>query len=463
MTVTVRAPWAALLATTLALGAPGFTWAQDSKSKPPLWLEGRASQHAALPSVPALLARSRPGVVQVRGRLGSTAGRAAGGQLSVGTGFVISTTGHIITNEHVVRDAEDLQVRLSDGREIPACVVGLDAATDIALLKANVAFPLTPLLLGDPSIVRAGDDVFVIGSPFGFDHSVSAGIVSAKDRIVDRSVSSAGTVAIPYAFYLQTDAAINMGNSGGPLLSRHGLVIGVASAYWGGSHPAHGIGFAIPIDVVKRLLPQLAAHGHVRRSRLGLDVQTVDPFLAEAFGLQNTRGALLADVEVDGPGSKIGLRPGDVVVEWGTHEVAGVEDFKIYAQLTPPGERVAVKLFRGKRVMRVMLETVAAANPNPTPHTAACRGASPVKLPLLGLELGAPGAKGGIVVRKVTSGAAREAGLLPGDIITQVQSTPVVRAADVRAALMPFNHTHALLIRREQSTFWVALPPHQGL
>ncbi len=451
------------LALLTAAASPHVAWAREPKPNQPLWREGKVSRRQQELPLPALVVRSRAGVVQVRGQFESRAVRTAGGRLSVGTGFVISPEGYIITNEHVVRESEVLEVRLFDGREVAACVVGVDPTTDIALLKTNVPFPLTPLLLGDPKTVRAGDDVFVIGSPFGFDHSVSAGILSAKDRIVDRSGNSTiPTSAAPYAFYLQTDAAINMGNSGGPLLSRHGFVIGVASAYWGGSQPAQGIGFAIPIDVVKQLLPQLAATGHVRRSRVGVDVQAVDALLAQAFALGTTRGALLAAIEPQGPAAKAGLKPGDLVFAWGNHEVAGVEDFKIYAQLTPPGQRVPVKVMRQNRPFRVLLETAAVADAPPaTPHAAACATSAAETLPALGLELATQPAKGGgLVVRKVGAGAAREAGLLPGDVILQVHDKVLSGPADLRAALAPSNQTWPLLISREQASFWVALPPH---
>lgn len=452
--------WALVLPAVL----PHHAWAREPKPSP-LWREGRASRHPRALSLPALVAQSRAGVVQVRGQFESRAVRTAGGRLSVGTGFVISPDGHLITNEHVVRDAEALQVRLFDGREVAACVVGVDPTTDIALLKAKVPLPLTPLPLGDPRTVRAGDDVFVIGSPFGFDHSVSAGILSAKDRIVDRTTSSTNPSAVaPYAFYLQTDAAINMGNSGGPLLSRQGFVIGVASAYWGGSQPAQGIGFAIPIDVVKQLLPQLATAGRVQRSKVGVDVQAVDALLAEAFALGTTRGALLAAIEPQGPAAKAGLKPGDLVFEWGNHEVAGVEDFKIYAQLTPPGQKVSVKVMRQKHLLRVLLETVAVADAPPAaPHAAACATGGVETLPALGLELATQPAKGGgLLVRKVGAGAARDAGLLPGDVILQVHGKVLSSPADFKTALSPSNQTWPLLVSREQASFWVALPPHQS-
>lgn len=435
---------------------PAASWARPPGE--PLWQEGRG---AGRPPLAALVERCRAAVVQIRGQLTGRAGRGSGAQMSVGTGFVISSAGHVVTNEHVVREADDLRVRLHDGRELSACVVGVDGPTDIALLKVSPPRPLPVLPLGDSTQVKAGDDVFVIGNPFGFDHSVTAGILSAKDRIVDRFAPPEPAAGASYAFYLQTDAAINMGNSGGPLLSRGGVVIGVASAFWGGTQPAQGIGFAIPIDVVKRLLPQLAAVGRAVRSWLGVDVQALDPPLAEAFGLTSTQGALLASVQAQSPAALAGLRAGDVVVSWGGHPLTGVEDFKIYAQLTPPGQRVVVNVRRSGRAHMVTLATVAAASPPLAPHPASCQEGGPVQQPPLGLDVQvARGKTPGLLVRTVPAGVARDAGLLPGDVIVQVGAKPVASLGALAEALAPAHAPHAVLVRREQGSFWVALAPH---
>lgn len=431
---------------------------RSNAQTPPLWREGKATRTKA--PLSQLVLRARAGVVQVRGQLAGRAAYSASGRLSVGTGFVISPDGYIITNEHVVREADELQVRLSDGRELSACVQGVDATTDIALLKVRSPRLLATLPLGDPGSVKDGDDVFVIGNPFGFDHSVTAGILSAKDRIVERQAAAEAIATAPYAFYLQTDAAINMGNSGGPLLSTQGFVVGVASAFWGGAQPAQGIGFAIPIDVVKQLLPSLATAGRVIRSWVGVDVQSVDPALADAFGLPSTHGALLAAVSKQGPAAAAGLRAGDVLVAWGRHVLAGVEDFRIYAQLTPAGQKVEVKVLRQGASLRLPLVAASAPSaPAFVPHPAACAGKLVGGLPNLGLDYkSAEG--GGVVVRKVGAGAARLAGLLPGDVITQVNDLVLKDAADFARALISPNKVHPILIHREDSFFWVGLPAH---
>lgn len=442
--------------------APLFANAAETKPVSPLWRQGDTRVTSNLP-LADLVARSRTSVVQVRGQLTGHSASAAGGRLSVGTGFVVSPAGYVVTNEHVVRDSEQLQIRLSDGRELDACVQGFDAITDIALLKVSSTRPLEVLPLGEPASVRAGDPVFVIGNPFGFDHSVSAGILSAKDRIVERQASSETIAAAPYAFYLQTDAAINMGNSGGPLLSRQGFVIGVASAFWGGTQPAQGIGFAIPIDVVKQILPQLAASGHVSRSWVGADVQTVDPSLAEAFKLPNTQGALLAFVSPKGPGAVAGFQAGDVILAWGEHAIAGVEDFKIFAQLTPARQRINVRLWRNGKTIKTTLLTVTASptEASSSPHAATCETRATGTLPALGLDLAKkPAEGGGLVVRTVLAGAARLAGLLPGDVILQINDLALKEPADLARGVRPGKTSNPILVRREDSNFWVALPAH---
>jgi serine protease Do len=450
-----------LSASLLFFFAPRLAHAAEPKSVGPLWNQGDVRSSSTIP-LADLVSRSRSAVVQVRGQLSGSSATSAGGKLSVGTGFVISSTGYIVTNEHVVRDSERLQVRMSDGRELDACVQGFDATTDIALLKVRSLRPLDVLPLGDPSSVRAGDPVFVIGNPFGFDHSVSAGILSAKDRIVERQSASETTTTAPYAFYLQTDAAINMGNSGGPLLSRQGFVIGVASAFWGGAQPAQGIGFAIPIDVVKQMLPQLAARGHVSRSKVGVDVQSVDPSLAEAFALQTTRGALLAFISPKGPGDLAGFRAGDLIVAWGEHSIAGVEDFKIYAQLTPPGQRVNVRLLRdGKSIKTSLVTEAASAVDVALAHAANCETKATGALPILGIDFAhKPAEGGGLVVRTVVAGSARQAGLLPGDVILQINNLTLKEPADIVRGLRHGKRANPILVRREDSNFWVALPAH---
>ncbi len=269
-----------------------------------------------------LAERARAAVVHVRGEMtdGSAAGEpdGDGGKTSIGTGFIINKDGYVVTNEHVVRGVVDLRVRLYDGRELAACVEGADAQTDIALLKVDAKGPLPVLPLGDSDAVRVGEPVIAIGNPYGFNHSVTAGIVSAKERVVDRSTLHESRAEDVYSFFIQTDASINLGNSGGPLIDAIGAVIGVSAAFWAGHplQPAQGIGFAIPINMAKTLLPRLMATATARRSYLGVDAQPIDPALEAALRLPSARGALIASIEKGSPAEAAGLEPGDVVVSW---------------------------------------------------------------------------------------------------------------------------------------------------
>jgi S1-C subfamily serine protease len=247
----------------------------------------------------------RPRAARRRSRARGHQRRRLGGlgRTSIGTGFLIHRAGFIVTNEHVVRNVVDLRVRLYDGRELVACVVGADAPTDIALLKIEAPGPLPILPLGDSEAVRVGEPVVAIGNPFGFNHSVTAGIVSAKERVVDRPTSSDARDPELYSFFIQTDASINLGNSGGPLLDATGAVIGISAAFWAGHplQPAQGIGFAIPINIAKALLPRLHVQGAAPRSILGVDAQPVEPGLEAALKLPSSRGALIASVGKGSP------------------------------------------------------------------------------------------------------------------------------------------------------------------
>lgn len=438
----------------------------------PLWREAAARSAARPPPATSeLVARARAAVVHVRGRVTGRAGGLRSGRLSVGTGFFVHPRGFLITNAHVVEDVDDLRVRLFDGRELAACVAGDDGPTDIALLRVSVKDPVTVLPLGDSGVVRVGEPALVVGNPFGFDYSVTAGIVSATDRVIDRA-SLGHSEAAAYAFFIQTDAAINLGNSGGPLLDQHGAVVGVASAFWGGAQPAQGIGFAIPIEVVKRLLPRLALYGAAPRSYLGLEGQPLDPALATAFGFPSARGALVAAVESGSAAALAGIEPGDVVTMWNGEPLAGVEDLKIYAELTPPETRVRVRLVRGGETAERSLTTRPGPNrPRPL-HPSACGGRRDVAPESsavdLGLEVKAvprrqaenlPGGKG-VVVQKVSGGAARAAGIIPGDILLRVGSRAAATPAEFLRILNMGTPGQALpvLVRREGHDFWVAMP-----
>lgn len=431
---------------------------------------------AVSPAAPLgeLVETARQAVVHVRAVIPDV-GRSGSGTnavLSVGSGFFVDRGGLLITNEHVIHDAVDIRVRLFDGRELPACVAGLDLLTDIALLSIKSPRPLPELPMGDSDKVRAGDPVVAIGSPFGFSHSATAGIVSATDRVIERSEGQGHAAAVPnnggYAFFIQTDALINVGNSGGPLVDQAGRVIAVNSAFWGRAQTAQGVGFAIPINIVKMLLPRLRQQGEAPRSYLGVQSQNVDSALARGLGVPTTGGALIAGVEPGSPAEAGGLEPGDVVTIWDGHSLQGAEEFKIYAQLTMPGARVRLSVLRNGKQTEHVLTMRPAPEGKPALSALGCRNATPpprlpdgfevVEQPA-GRSKGLPNNRA-VRISKVSGGAAVDAGLQADDIILRVGRTPIGTTAEMRKALdaFPANRPVPLLLRRDGADFWRALP-----
>jgi serine protease Do len=419
--------------------------------------------------------RARPAVVHVRGIIDDESSEASGeaGRTSIGTGFIIHRAGFIVTNEHVVRNVVDLRVRLYDGRELPACVVGADAPTDIALLKIEPPRPLPILPLGDSEAVRVGEPVVAIGNPFGFNHSVTAGIVSAKERVVDRPTSSDARDPELYSFFIQTDASINLGNSGGPLLDATGAVIGISAAFWAGHplQPAQGIGFAIPINIAKALLPRLHDKGVAPRSFLGVDAQPVDPGLEAALKLPTARGALIASVGKGSPAEAAGLEPGDVVVGWAGTPVSTNEDLKIDAQLSVPGARIKIALLReGKRLERDVVPRLAPPKAAVPPHPSSCgrprdtgaTGGADVEVRELPPARAAslPGGRGVVIDKLAEHGSAADAGLKAGDVILRVGKAGIRTPQDFSAALATYKPGDSVpvLARRTGYDFWTAIP-----
>lgn len=260
---------------------------------------------------------------------------------SMGSGFIINPTGHILTNNHVVEGATEITVKLADGRELAASVVGRDPKTDIALLKVE-ATGLPTIALGDSSELKVGEPVMAIGNPFGLEQTVTTGIVSATGRVIGQG---------PYDDFVQTDAAINPGNSGGPLLNARGQAIGINAAIFSQSGGSVGIGFAIPSNQAKTVATQLAASGHVSRSWLGVSIQPLTPELVKGFGLPDGRGALVAGVSDDSPALKAGIKAGDVLTEYDGHKLARSEDLPRLVAETPAGREIQVTVVReGKTI-----------------------------------------------------------------------------------------------------------------
>jgi serine protease Do len=464
--------WAALFA-TLALASPAFGEANAA-----LWTNQprHRGKSGPPPSDLADLAdRARPAVVHVRGTVDeATAPADEAGKTSIGTGFIIHKAGFIVTNEHVVRNVVDLRVRLYDGRELPACVVGADTATDIALLKIESPAPLPILPLGDSEAVRVGEPVVAIGNPFGFNHSVTAGIVSAKERVVDRSTLREANEQDIYSFFIQTDASINVGNSGGPLIDAAGAVIGISAAFWAGHplQPAQGIGFAIPINIAKSLLPRLHDKGVAPRAVLGVDAQPIDPALESALKLPSSRGALIASVGAGSPAEAAGLEAGDVIVAWNGTPVATSEDLKIDAQLSIPGVRVKVAVLRaGKHVDREVVPRLATNRIPSPPHPSSCGRQHETPAGGTGEDIevqdvpatraaGLPGGHGIAVSKMSERGAAAQAGIKTGDVILRVGGAGVRTPKDFGSALATYKPGDSVpvLVRRAGFDFWTALP-----
>jgi serine protease Do len=381
------------------------------------------------------------------------------GVKSLGSGFIINKAGYILTNDHVVEDADKIVVSLTDGRNFTGKMVGSDPKTDVALLKIDAGGDLPAAPLGDSNHLRVGEWVMAIGNPFGFDHSVTAGIVSAKTRFIPGS----------YSDYIQTDASINPGNSGGPLIDLQGAVIGVNSAIYTRTGSSMGIGFAIPIDVVKEELPELRATGKVRRGWLGVYIQKVTPALAESMGLPQARGALVADVIKDSPAMKAGIKRGDVIVAYNDRPIKDSQELPLMVGETPVGSKATVQILRDHAALR-MAVTITPSHEEEIEKAQSIQEQAPSTrgamlgldvedlTPQLSREFGLAG-KSGVIVTEVAPGsAADDAGLRRRDLILEVNRAPVKDVAAYEQALGKGEATSVLLlIERAGSTLFVPL------
>src|SRR5512139_393654 len=280
-------------------------------------------------------------------------------QKGVGSGVVISREGYILTNNHVVDEADQIKVKLADGKEYDARVVGRDSKTDLALIKIEGGSNLQPLKLGNSDELKVGRWVVAVGSPFGLEQTVTAGIVSAKGRVIGSG---------PYDNFIQTDASINPGNSGGPLINMKGEVVGINTAIIASGQ---GIGFAIPINMAKEIAPQLREKGHVTRGWLGVSIQEVTPELAKSFGLKEKKGALVSQVSKGSPAEKAGVEQGDVIMEFDGKAVAEAKDLPQIVASTPVGKSVNVKLMRNGKALDREVKVTAMAEKVDTSRTAA--------------------------------------------------------------------------------------------
>lgn len=376
--------------------------------------------------------------------------------MALGSGFIISDDGYIVTNNHVVDGATSVQVRLNDHREYDAEVVGTDPRSDLALLHIN-AEDLPVLDLAGDDDLKVGEWVLAIGSPFGLDYSVTAGIVSAKGRSLP---TEQGENYVPF---IQTDVAINPGNSGGPLFNLDGEVVGVNSQIFTRSGGSIGLSFAIPVSVVHNVVDQLKQDGRVTRGWLGVTIQNVDKTLAESFGLDRPRGALVSQVAEDGPADKGGLEPGDVILSFAGKDIDTSADLPHVVGLVAPDTKVSVEILRQQK-HRTLKVTVGGLGADDSYALAPGTGRDQQGGKLgLAVEAAGPetlerwGISGGVLVRGVKSGSpASDAGIVPGDVITLVGSTPVTSLDAFDKAvenLKPGSSVPLRLIRRGAPLF----------
>jgi serine protease Do len=359
----------------------------------------------------------------------------------VGSGFIVSPDGYILTNAHVVDDAKTVDVKLTDRREFVAKVVGSDKKSDVALIKID-AKNLPVVKIGHASDVKVGQWVVAMGSPFGFENSVTAGIVSAKSR------SLPGDGYVPF---IQTDVAVNPGNSGGPLFDLDGNVVGINSQIYSQTGGYMGLSFAIPIDVAMHVKDQLQAHGKVTRGRIGVAVQNVNQSLAQSFGLPKPEGALVSAVDDDGPAKKAGIRPGDVILSWNGSAVDESSALPVLVADTHPGDSAKVGIWRdGKeQTLNVRVGTL----PNDKEKVASSDNSSS-NSGKLGLTVRP--SDDGLVVEDA-SGPAAAAGLQEGDVILAVNNRPVKSVTQLRSMIEKAGKHVALLVQRDEAKMFVAI------
>jgi len=393
-------------------------------------------------------------------RNGKSGPRAPLRPFGLGSGFVISADGYIVTNAHVIENAEEIYVRFTDKREMKAKVIGADKRSDVALVKVEAA-NLPVLKLGDSSTMRVGEWVVAIGSPFGFTSSVTAGILSAKSR--DLPADSTASDAVPF---LQTDVAVNPGNSGGPLFNLKGEVVGINSQIFSRTGSYAGISFAIPIDYATNVIDQLKKSGKVTRGRIGVAIQNVTRDLADSLGLSRTDGAAVGTVEEDSPAAKAGVEVGDVILKLDGRTVESSADLSRSVRAVRPGQKITVSVWRAGKV-RDLVITVGEFKDEETARTASAQGkkeaAKPGRLGLAVTEVSAEQKKalkvqGGVAVEAV-DGASLAAGVQPGDVILRVNNADIkdLKGYNDTLAKLDRKRPVALLIRDENGTRFVTL------
>ncbi len=382
---------------------------------------------------------------------------------SLGSGFIVNKAGYILTNEHVVSNASEIRVTVQNGHQYKGKLIGSDPKTDIALVKIDAGNDLMAAPLGNSDELRVGEWVMAIGNPFGFDHSVTAGIVSAKGRFIPGN----------YGDFIQTDASINPGNSGGPLINSRGEVVGINSAIFTRTGSSMGIGFAVPVNLVKDELEQLKSGGKVVRGWLGVYVQKITPEIGESMGLGDARGALIADVIKGGPAKAAGLERGDVVVSYDGKPINDSQELPLMVGRTPVGSTVKLELIRNKALKEVAVTITpsreeelrkASASAEQTPPA----GKDDYRLglyvkdltPELAREFGVKESSGIVVVAVRPGSSAESAGIHNRDIILEVNRAKVGDVESYNRAIRAGNgKSMLLLVKRDNATIFVPVKP----
>jgi serine protease Do len=389
---------------------------------------------------------------------------------ALGSGFIVDPTGYVVTNNHVIENGTDIKVTLADGTILQAKLIGHDDRTDLAVLKVDAPKPLPYVEFGDSDKARVGDWVLAVGNPFGLGGTVTAGIVSARSRNIN---------AGPYDDFLQIDASINKGNSGGPTFDMDGHVIGVNTAILSPSGGSVGIGFAIPANLVKPIIAQLEQHGSVKRGFLGVLIQDLAPDMAEALNLGNKKGALVASVTPDSPAAKVGIKAGDVIVDYAGKPVATLRDLTRAVADTPIGTAATVHLLRGGKQVEVKPVIVELKDEAKIAEATAEGPADENSTsPKLGLKVATLTDKlrakyqipkevnGLLIVGVAPTSPAAERDLKPGDVIEKINDAPVKSAADltqgVKQASGAGKKAVALLLNRRGDERFIALPITPG-
>ena len=470
--------WAAGLGSLLALALVASLAIPHVMAAPQYWTERNSTVPPPTTTVPnwvELAKMARPAVVNVTTRTMAERGAPnlpnleeffrrgvpPGGRSPLqgrGSGFIISRDGHILTNDHVVDGATSVQVKLSDGRDYTAKVVGKDPKTDLALIKIDGAGDLPTLPLGDSAALQVGEPVMAIGNPFGLEQTVTTGIVSATGRLIGSG---------PYDDFIQTDASVNPGNSGGPLINARGEAVGINSAIFSRTGGSIGIGFAVPINMAKFVVPQLAQHGRVVRGWLGVTIQPMTTELAKSFGVAHADGVLVANVQEGSPAAKAGVKPGDIIVDFDGQKVGRTTDLSRLVAATPVGKDVRVTVLREGKAVPLNAhiarmddkDTAAVADAGDRTGKPQLGVSVEPVTPELAKQFGVGEARG-VVVREVKDGSpAADAGIRAGDVITEINRKPIKGVEDLRKALDAHKPgtTALLLVYREGGARYVTV------